>query len=107
MALYPRLKVRELRITGGGEKSAVWNVIKADALNCRVVQIAAGEGAPMGAAMLAGFGVGRLDDLNQAAAKWIAIGGTTRPNRKLSRLYEDRYRRYVDLLNAMNEWSDT
>ncbi|MFZ4397457.1 MAG: xylulokinase [Kiritimatiellia bacterium] len=107
MELYPRLKVRELRITGGGEKSAAWNVIKADALNCRVLQIAASEGAPMGAAMLAGFGVGLLEDLDQAASKWIETGSATSPNRRLARLYETRYRRYVDLLNKMNEWSET
>jgi len=106
MALYPRLKVRELRITGGGEKSAVWNTIKADALNCRVVQIAASEGAPMGAALLAGFGVGLVDDLDKAATQWIATGVAASPDRRLARLYEVRYRRYVALLNKMNEWSD-
>ncbi len=105
MALYPRLKVRELRITGGGEKSAVWNVVKADALNCRVVQIAASEGAPMGAALLAGFGVGLLADLDKAASQWIQTGTATSPNRRHARLYEARYRRYVDLLEKLNEWS--
>ena len=106
MALYPSLKVRELRVTGGGEKSAVWNAIKADALDCRVVQIAASEGAPMGAAMLAGFGVGLLRDLNKAATQWIETGAATSPNRRLTRLYAARYGRYVDLLNKLNEWSD-
>lgn len=106
IALYPRLRVREMRVTGGGEKSAVWNAIKADALNCHVVQIAASEGAPMGAAMLAGFGVGLLDDLNKAAAQWIKTGAATSPNLKRSRLYEARYLRYVALLNTMNAWSE-
>ena len=104
-ALYPRLKVRELRITGGGEKSAVWNAIKADVLDCRVVQIAAGDGAPMGSAMLAGFGVGVLRDLNRAAVAWIQTGTATTPNRNLSRLYEARYGRYVDLLTKLDDWS--
>ena len=31
-SLYPDLKISEIRITGGGEKSHIWNQIKADVL---------------------------------------------------------------------------
>jgi sugar (pentulose or hexulose) kinase len=56
--LLPGAAFSELRITGGGEKSAVWNQIKADALQMPIAQIENGGGAPMGAAMLAGVGAG-------------------------------------------------
>lgn len=56
--LYGAGRVREIRVTGGGEKSAVWNSIKADILGVPVVQIVVGGGAPMGAALLAAYGVG-------------------------------------------------
>jgi ribulose kinase len=59
----------------------------------------------MGAALLAGFGVGRLADLDKAASQWIQTGTATSPNRRHARLYEARYRRYVDLLEKLNEWS--
>ena len=100
---YPGLRVKELRITGGGEKSALWNAMKADVLGCRVVQITQSEGAPMGAALLAGFGVGIFKDLDKAASAWISTGTVTPPNARLSKYYAARYGRYTDLMEMMNE----
>jgi len=57
-ALNPELDIREVRITGGGQQSALWNQIKADALQTRIVRVSRGEGAPLGAALLAGYGAG-------------------------------------------------
>jgi xylulokinase len=105
LTTYPGLRVRELRVTGGGEKSEVWNRIKADVLGCRVVRIAASEGAPMGSALLAGFGVGIFKSPGAAAAAWVKAGRVTKPDRRLSKYYGRRYRRYVSLLNRTNEWS--
>ena len=34
-AVNPELNMREVRITGGGEKSSLWNQMKADALQLR------------------------------------------------------------------------
>ena len=43
----------EIRLTGGGAKSAVWRQICADIFNCRVVTPAQTEGAALGAAIQA------------------------------------------------------
>jgi xylulokinase len=43
----------EIRVTGGGSKSAVWRQICADILGCRVVTLAEAEGAALGAAIQA------------------------------------------------------
>ena len=51
--------VTEVRVTGGGEKSAVWNRIKADTLGVRIVQVMGAGGAPLGSALLAAYGDGR------------------------------------------------
>jgi xylulokinase len=105
---YPDLRIRELRITGGGEKSALWNRIKADVLQCRVVQIAASEGAPMGSALLAGFGVGLFKNLDKAAEQWANTGPgrMTSADRKAASLCAKRYARYVSLLEKTNQWSE-
>lgn len=66
--LLPDAAFTELRITGGGEKSAVWNQIKADVLQMPIVQIQNGGGAPMGAAMLAGVGAGVFASLPEGPA---------------------------------------
>ena len=67
-------------MTGGGEKSAVWNRIKADTLGVPVVQVKGAGGAPLGSALLAAHGAGALPDLAAAAAGWIRTGTVTEPD---------------------------
>lgn len=104
--LYAHLNPTEIRITGGGEKSAVWNQIKADALGIPVVQIQRKEGAPLGAALLAGFGVGLFSDLAAAAQQWILMGATTMPDLKKMPLYQQRIARYAKFIEAINHVSE-
>lgn len=101
----PGLKIRELRITGGGENSALWNQIKADALGIPVVQIGRHEGAPLGAALLAGYGVGLFRSLDAVAGDWIQTGHVVRPDRKQANHYQSRVARYRRLLELLQEWS--
>jgi xylulokinase len=44
---------KEIRLTGGGSKSAIWRQICANIFNCRVVTLAEAEGAALGAAIQA------------------------------------------------------
>lgn len=103
--LSPEVKIRELRITGGGENSVVWNQIKADALGIPVVQIRRHEGAPLGAALLAGYGTGLFRSLDAAAADWIQTGHVVRPDRKRAGHYATRLVRYRRLLELLQEWT--
>lgn len=103
--LDPALRPREIRVTGGGEKSALWNAIKADALGCRVVRIERADGAPLGAALLAGFGAGLFRSLDEAAALWIKTGPVTLPERRRRAHYAARLARYAGLLESINDWS--
>jgi xylulokinase len=104
-ALNPELDLREIRVTGGGQQSALWNQIKADALQTPIVQVTRREGAPLGAALLAGYGVGLLGDLDTAARRWINTDNTVRPERALAAHYRSRLDRYQRLLEAMDKWS--
>jgi len=105
--LNPEQRIREMRITGGGEKSALWNQIKADALGVRVVQVARQEGAPLGVALLAGYGVGLFSSLDAAAKEWIHMGNVIRPDRKRAEFYARRFARYQGLLEALQRWTET
>jgi xylulokinase len=104
-ALNPELRIQEIRITGGGEQSMLWNQIKADALGIPVVQIRRREGAPLGAALLAGRGVGLFTNLDAAAKEWIETGNTVRPNRALAEDYAARLDRYRRLLDVLQQWA--
>ena len=105
-ALYDDFKPTEIRITGGGEKSRVWNQIKADVLGIPVVQIQRKEGAPLGSALLAGFGVGLFNDLTAAARQWIEMGETTQPILERQSFYQQRIARYADFMDAINKVSE-
>jgi xylulokinase len=101
----PELKVREIRITGGGERSAAWNQLKADALGVPLVNISRHEGAPLGAALLAGYGVGLFESLDEAASAWVKPGKLIRPERALRTHYAERLARYRGLLDSLNQWA--
>ena len=100
----PRLDAADggQHFAGGGERSALWNQIKADALQTSVTRIADSHGAPMGAAMIAGVGVGAIRALPDAASKWITLGQTVRPNRKRAVHYDRRRAVYERLLKVLD-----
>jgi len=105
-SLYQGLKISEIRITGGGEKSQIWNQIKADVLGVSVVQIEASEGAPMGLALLAGYAAGIFKDLDEAAQRWTKTGYKTAPDPQKNELYRQRlnhYQAYIQAINQVNE----
>jgi xylulokinase len=104
--LYQDLKISEIRITGGGEKSRIWNQIKADVLGISVVQIKASEGAPVGLALLAGYAAGIFKDLDNAAQQWTKTGYKTAPDPQKNELFRKRLNRYQAYIQAINEVSE-
>ena len=106
-SLNPELKLREIRVTGGGKKSAVSNTIKSDAFGVNVVQVSRPEGAPTGAAMLAGFGVSLFVHLEDSAKQSIKTGTLTLPNRKRADHDAQRAQMYQRLIRMFNQWSET
>ncbi len=105
-SLYGAGKVTEVRVTGGGEKSAVWNSIKADALGVPIVQIPGAGGAPLGSALLAAYGVGDVKDLDATASEWVRTGAVTEPDPSRTALGRSRVERYTALLESLNAWSE-
>jgi xylulokinase len=104
--LYRDLEISEIRITGGGEKSQIWNRIKADLLGVSVVQIEASEGAPMGLALLAGYASGIFRDLDEVARQWTRTGHRTESDPQMTDLYRarlNRYQAYIQAISAVNE----
>jgi len=63
----------EVRIVGGGGRSALWNQIKADVLDRPVRRVLSKEGCALGAAMLAGVAAGFFVDVPDAVARTIEL----------------------------------
>ncbi|MDQ7843530.1 MAG: FGGY family carbohydrate kinase [Armatimonadota bacterium] len=81
--LVPELRFEEVRVVGGGAKSALWNQVKADVLQLPYVRLNRTEAAALGTAILAGYGVGIFDDLNDAVSRftWPEARFTPDPER--------------------------
>jgi xylulokinase len=103
MSLYPDIALGELRVTGGGEKSSAWNQIKADALSMPVRRIAHGHGAPLGAAIVAAWGAGLIENPEKAAAKWIRLSRRFTPNPEFTDFYRRRLKQYENALALLKE----
>lgn len=102
--LHPDLVLREIRVTGGGSASVLWNQIKADTLATRVVPTMRQESASMGVALLAAYGAGLAPDLVQAADNWGCPGKVVLPVKRQAKMYAARLARYEKLLASLNNW---
>jgi len=90
-------EITQVRISGGGAKSQVWQQIMADVLGSELVTVNTTEGAAFGAALLAGVGVGAYDSVHEACEATIQITGKTPPDDRISQIYNDYHVRYQAL----------
>lgn len=81
----------ELRISGGGGRSALWQQILADVLNVPLVAPQTTEGAAYGAALLAGIGAGHWPDVDTACAATIACTPAAVPGENANATYHAPY----------------
>jgi xylulokinase len=106
-SLDERFTAKEVRVSGGGGKSDLWNQIKADTLQLPVLRsLMKQEGAAMGAAMLAGKGIGLFDDLHATATAWLKQMETFPPNTARKKLSAQRLQMY-ESLTALIQSEDT
>lgn len=100
--LLPTTKLDELRVTGGGATSVAWNRIKADTLQLPVRAIVEGQGAPAGAAIVAGWGAGILKSPEAATRRWVAVAAAVKPSRTQAALAARRLDRYEAVLRLLD-----
>jgi xylulokinase len=92
----------EMRAVGGGARSDIWMQIKADILGIPLTTMQVSEATCMGAAMLAGQGLGALDPAD-AQSKWAAPIRTFDPRKQNAALYEDRFALYKELYDSLGQ----
>lgn len=86
--------------TGGGSKGAFWNRIKADVLNAPYVTLERTEGAVLGNAILAAYGVGDISDIRKTVNEWIKIKDQFDPNPENNEIYTKIHRIREQILNG-------
>lgn len=88
-------EVRELRLFGGGAKSAIWCSIIADMTGCDVVLTKTHETGNLGAAIIAGVGAGVYESYEQAARSMGVAADRVKPNAENHKIYRGVYDRYI------------
>jgi xylulokinase len=90
------VRPREIRLTGGGARSALWRQVAADIFGVPVVAMAQDESAALGGALQAAWcdspGRGSAPALAALCAKCVSLDESTRcsPDRKRAALYRKR-----------------
>lgn len=98
--------LQELRLTGGGAKSAVWRRILASVFGQPAQSLHAEEGPAYGVALLAGVGTGVWQSVPEACAATVQVAAYTEPVPEHVAAYEAIYARYQRLYPALREfWS--
>ena len=87
----------ELVIAGGGARSPLWRAIMADVLAVRLLVPEVLEAGALGAALLAGVGVGLFDGLAEAQARRVRYAGVEQPDVGRAALYDRVYGLYLEL----------
>lgn len=93
--------VDQVRVSGGGAKSAVWRQILAEVLGTEMVTVNTTEGAAYGAALLAGVAAGAWPNVDAACAETIRVTDRISPNPNNVARYAELYKQYQSLYPAL------
>jgi xylulokinase len=95
------IKVSEARSIGGGARSAIWSQIQADVTGIRIVTMQSREAPCLGAAILAGKGIGVFRDLEEAVSSMAVTKDSFDPNQENRRAYKEGYEMYKKLFSDL------
>jgi len=96
------LQVTEMRSSGGGSKSPLWNQIKSDIIKKPLITVKCSEAACLGAAILAGTAVGIFDSVESACESMTEEKDRFIPNEDNAGIYDTAYKDYVRLFHDLN-----
>jgi sugar (pentulose or hexulose) kinase len=91
----------ELRLTGGGSRSDLWNQIFSDVLEITCVRNVIEEATSLGAAILAASGAGLFPDIAKAADNICKVDKKWLPDKSRHSMYDRLYRFSYDLYNSL------
>ncbi|HQZ97025.1 MAG TPA: xylulokinase [Pyrinomonadaceae bacterium] len=99
-------EVNAIRLGGGGSHSPVWRQIQADVYGQAVQTIEADEGAALGAAILAGVGVGTWNSVDEACERTIRVAEKIDVNAESAKALDQNYEIYKRLYPALKALSE-
>ncbi|MBY8983488.1 MAG: hypothetical protein KGD65_00310 [Candidatus Lokiarchaeota archaeon] len=95
------IEPKELKLTGGGSRSDLWNQIYADVLGVTCVRYVIEEATSLGAAILAASGAGLFSDISKAAENLCKVEKKWIPHEGHNKFYEKMYNFSNDLYKLL------
>jgi xylulokinase len=97
------MSIQEIRSTGGGARSSLWNQIKADVCDRPVVVLANEETALLGDAILAGVARGEFGSINEGCTSMVVVKEKIQPSGDVQ-VYSEGYRLYCELDRRLSDY---
>ncbi len=97
------LEINEVRTSGGGARSPLWNQIKADVCGLPFLTLRNEETALLGDAILAGVACGVFTNVAEACSQMVAIKDQVQPSVQ-QEAYKKAYQRYADLNRCLGPY---
>lgn len=101
------LRIDEIRISGGGARSLLWRQILADVFGNELTVLSSTEGAPFGAALLAGVGTGVYQTVAEACKDTVKVAARIEPDASRARTYESLYDIYRGMYRTLKPSFDS
>lgn len=95
--------VKELFAVGGAANSALWMQIKSDITGKPLAVPFSDTAATLGAAILAGVGVGMYEGFEDAVARTVKITGRYEPDKDNAGIYQRNYETYISLYENLKQ----
>ena len=95
------LRVAEIRSTGGGARSQLWNQIKTDVTNVPIVTLINEDTALLGDAILAGVACGVFRSIKQGCDSMVTIKDKFLPGENVA-AYQEAYQQYCGLDHTLD-----
>lgn len=97
------IEIKKARIMGGPTKSALWNQMQADIYNLPVETLKVTEAGVLGAAIMAGVGVGIFESIEAGCEEMVQVDKEYTPDGRNTGVYRDLYAAYCSLYDGLVE----
>ena len=102
LRLEVSVKIRGIRIVGGGAKNPLWNQIRADVTGLPIITTEQKEYTALGAALASLIGMGYYKSLDEARKHIVSDEKRFEPSNK--GIYEEHFKRYIKALDALKTY---
>ena len=96
-------RVEVLRAVGGAANSLLWTQIKSDVTGLPIVVPSSDTATTLGAAILAGVGVGVYDSFEEAIELTVKEKRQHKPETELEKVYDKNYNVYIELYDKLKD----